>query len=113
VALTEELIPSLHNFIAALFCNPLKLAQCPRLEASIVGHLHLRQKPELGVSVVLLDMDVHRFARIAFIGEEVEAIAIPGITRRREEEKARRGRHPELGSGSIGETCAVLHRDGC
>ncbi len=44
----------------------------PGVEAMIVRIDHLGIKPRLGVDLLLVDVDMERLARVAFVGIEVE-----------------------------------------
>src|SRR4051812_33413993 len=73
----EVVIPGTFNLFRTIFYNRHKLRKHFRGETLVVSHSDFGSDPELCSGRRSGDMDVHRFARIAFVGKEMEAIAIP------------------------------------
>src|SRR5437867_3864465 len=46
-----------------------------RAEAVVIGKMYLGSKPEFGLPLSLLDMDVRRFTRLTFVGIEEKSKA--------------------------------------
>jgi len=66
-ALTEEFIPCFFDALTVSLDQRQQLSQGPRAEAIVISKIHLGPKPEFGLPLSLLDIDVRRFKRPAFV----------------------------------------------
>lgn len=66
--MTKELIPCFLDTLTVSLDQCQQLAQMSRIEAAIVGEMRLWPKPEFGLSIALLDMNMGWLSRVALVG---------------------------------------------